>query len=321
MLYLDEKNIKEMGIDWDRTISVIEEAVKCLYWNETAQPIKPYLRYKEPQNRIIAMPAYVGGKVDRAGIKWIASFPDNINKGIPRAHSITILNEADSGVPISITNTAMLSIIRTASVSGLIIKYYKKYRELKNTTIGIIGWGPIGQYHLDMCMNLLGDSISKIYINDLKGIDNINLSAKDMKKVAVTDNWQEVYLNSDIFITCTASKDRYIDIEPGEGSLLLNVSLRDYKKEIFPFIKESIIVDDWEEVCRENTDIEMFHKECGLNQDSSISIKEIVCEEGMKNFSRDIPIMFNPMGMAVFDIAIASYYYDLAVENNIGTIL
>lgn len=321
MLYLDNENMKEMGIDWDRTISVIEETVKCLYWNEVAQPIKPYLRYKEPQNRIIAMPAYVGGKVDRAGIKWIASFPDNIHKGIPRAHSVTILNEADSGVPISITNTAMLSIIRTASVSGLIIKYYKKYRELKNITIGIIGWGPIGQYHLDMCMNLLGDSISKIYIYDIKGVDNINLPAKQMKKIVVADNWQEVYLNSNIFITCTASKDRYIDIKPSEGSLLLNISLRDYKKEIFPFIKESIIVDDWEEVCRENTDIEMFHKECGLNRDLSISIKEIVCEEGMKNFSRDIPILFNPMGMAVFDIAIASYYYDLAVENNIGKIL
>lgn len=321
MLYLDEKNIKEMGIDWDRTISVIEETVKCLYRNETAQPIKPYLRYKEPQNRIIAMPAYVGGKVDRAGIKWIASFPDNINKGIQRAHSVTILNEADSGVPISIINTSMLSIIRTVSVSGLIIKYYKKYRELKNTTIGIIGWGPIGQHHLDMCINLLGDSISKIYIYDLKGIDKLNLSAKDMKKVVVTDNWQEVYLNSNILITCTASKDRYIDIKPSNGSLLLNVSLRDYKKEVFPFIKESIIVDDWEEVCRENTDIEMFHKECGLNQDSAISIKKIVCEEGMKNFSRSIPIMFNPMGMAVFDIAIASYYHDIAVENNIGKIL
>lgn len=321
MLYLDEKNINEIGINWKKTISVIEETVKCMDRNETVQPIKPYLRYKEPQNRIIAMPAYVGGKVDRAGIKWIASFPDNIHKGIPRAHSVTILNAADSGVPISIINTAMLSIIRTASVSGLIIKYYKKYRKPKNVTIGIIGWGPIGQYHLAMCMNLLGPLVSKIFIYDIKGIDNLNLSSEDLDKVVVTDNWQKVYLNSDIFITCTASKDRYIRMRPGEGSLLLNVSLRDYKKEIFPFVKEAIIVDDWEEVCRENTDIEMFHKECGLNQDATISLREVVCNEGMKNFSRDIPIMFNPMGMAIFDIAIASYYYDLAVENNIGTIL
>lgn len=319
MLYLDEGNIKELGINWDKTISVIEDTVRCLYKGETVQPIKPYLRYKNAQNRIIAMPAYVGGKVDKAGIKWIASFPDNIYRNVPRAHSVTILNQADSGIPLSIINTAMLSIIRTASVSGLLIKYYKEYREVKNTTIGIIGWGPIGQHHLDMCIDQLGDSINKIYIYDLKGIDVINLSGETRKKVVVTDNWEEVYRNSNIFITCTASKDRYINTEPVKGSLLLNVSLRDYKKEVFPFIKNSIIVDDWEEVCRENTDIEMFHKECGLNENSVISIKEIVCEDSMKYFPDNIPIMFNPMGMAIFDIAIASYYYDIAIKNNIGT--
>lgn len=321
MLYLDEKDMKEMGINWDKTISVIEETVKYLYQNKTVQPIKPYLRYKNPKNRIIAMPAYVGGKIDKAGIKWIASFPDNICRNIPRAHSVTILNDTDSGVPISIINTAMISVIRTASVSGLIMKYYMKYRSLKNITLGIIGWGPIGQHHLDMCMHLLGNSIAKIYIYDLKGVSNINLSPKDMKKVVIADKWQEVYQNSDIFFTCTVSEERYIDQKPANGCLLMNVSLRDYKKEIFPFVKESIIVDDWDEVCREDTDIEIFHKEFGLNKDSSISIMEIVCEEGMKKFLRDSPIMFNPMGMAVFDIAMASYYFDQAVENKIGTFL
>lgn len=319
MLYLDEGNIKEIGINWDKTISVIEDTVKCLYGKDTAQPIKPYLRYKDAKNRIIAMPAYVGGKINKAGIKWIASFPDNIYRNIPRAHSVTILNEADSGIPLSIINTAMLSIIRTASVSGLLIQYYKKYREIENTTIGIIGWGPIGQYHLDMCLDQLGDSISRIFIYDLKSINISNLSNENQRKVVVTDNWKEVFENSNIFITCTASKDRYIDIKPVEGSLLLNVSLRDYKKEIFPFIKNSIIVDDWEEVCRENTDIEMFHRECGLNESSITSIMEIVCEDKIKYFSSDIPIMFNPMGMAIFDIAIASYYFDIAMKENIGT--
>lgn len=57
----------------------------CLANNEFAQPIKPYLRYNNLKNRIIAMPAYAGGECDMAGIKWIASYPDNINQ-IGRAH-------------------------------------------------------------------------------------------------------------------------------------------------------------------------------------------------------------------------------------------
>ena len=321
MLYLDEKDIENIGIEWINTISVIEETVKYLYENETVQPIKPYLRYKNIQNRIIAMPAYVGGKINRAGIKWIASFPENICKGLPRAHSVTILNQADSGVPISVINTAMVSIIRTVSVSGLIIKQYIKHRKHKNISIGIIGFGPTGQYHLKMCIELLENYISKIFIYDLNGIENLQLSTDIIDKIVIVDNWQDVYTNSDILITCTTSKSRYIDIKPNQGSLLLNVSLRDYKTNVYPFVKDSIIVDDWSEVCRENTDIEMFHKECGLNAKSCKTITEIICEDELKRYPAETPIMFNPMGMAVFDIAIASYFYDIAMENDRGTIL
>lgn len=321
MLYLDGKDIESIGIEWTNTISVIEETVKYLYENETVQPIKPYLRYKNIQNRIIAMPAYVGGKINRAGIKWIASFPENICKGLPRAHSVTILNEADSGVPISVINTAMVSIIRTVSVSGLIIKQHIKHRKHKNISLGIIGFGPIGQYHLKMCIELLEKYISKIFIYDLNGIENLQLFTDVIDKIVIVDNWQDVYTNSDILITCTTSKSRYIDIKPNQGSLLLNVSLRDYKTNVYPFVKDSIIVDNWAEVCRENTDIEMFHKECGLNAKSCKTITEIICEDELKRYPAETPIMFNPMGMAVFDIAIASYFYDIAKENDRGTIL
>lgn len=61
MLYLNEKDIIQLGIDWSEIINVIENTVYCLNNNEYVQPVKPYLRYRNPKNRIIAMPAFVGG--------------------------------------------------------------------------------------------------------------------------------------------------------------------------------------------------------------------------------------------------------------------
>ena len=139
MLLLNEDHIKEIGIDWHKTVGVINHAVMQLQGNDFAQPIKPYLRYRDKKNRIIAMPAFVGGDINMAGIKWIASFPGNIKKGIPRAHSVVILNDADTGAPVSIIHTALLSIIRTASVSGLILSCFEKNRDLQDITIGIVG--------------------------------------------------------------------------------------------------------------------------------------------------------------------------------------
>ena len=131
MIYLNENDLKNIGVNWNEVVDTIEKATRCLADKDYSQPIKPYLRYGDLKNRIIAMPAFVGGDINKAGIKWIASFPDNINNNIPRAHSVVILNNADTGKPEAIVNTAKLSMIRTAGVTGSIIRAYKKTR-MKN---------------------------------------------------------------------------------------------------------------------------------------------------------------------------------------------
>ncbi|RAP31091.1 2,3-diaminopropionate biosynthesis protein SbnB [Brevibacillus laterosporus] len=321
MRYLHEKDLLTIGMNWDETTSVIEEAVKCLHQNDFAQPIKPYLRYGQEQNRIIAMPAFVGGTINQAGIKWIASFPNNIQQGVPRAHSVTILNNADNGVPEAVVNTALLSVIRTASVSGMIIKHYDRVRNLKDITVGIIGWGPIGQYHFKMVTALLGDRIKNIYLFDLRPIDSQTIDSSFKDKVIIAKSWEEAYKNSDIFMTCTVSKAPYIDVKPKTGALLLNVSLRDFTTDIYPHVKDSIIVDSWEEVCRENTDIESMHLQCGLQKENTQSIINVVCDDAMNNYREDQAIMFNPMGMAVFDISMGHYFLRKAEELKVGQLL
>lgn len=321
MIYLNEKDIKEIGINWQKCAETIQEAVFCFHAQDVVQPIKPYLWFKNPKNRIISMPAFLGGSFDIAGIKWIASFPDNIKMNLPRASSIVVLNDSETGVVLSAINASLLSVIRTASVSALVIKYFLGAREYKKITIGIIGWGPIGQYHLKMCEEILGNTISKIFLYDLRNINMEKIDFGKKKRIVIAKGWMEAYVESDIFITCTVSKERYIDKKPKPGSLLLNVSLRDYKLDIFPFVKNSIIVDNWEEVCREDTDIETFHKVKGLEKSDTKSIVDIVVNNCLKSYEKNDPIMFNPMGMAIFDIAIAKYYFDLAKEKNIGLIL
>lgn len=318
MIYLNEKHIKQIGINWEETIDVIEDTVRCLARNDYAQPIKPYLRYRDLKNRIIAMPAFLGGSINMAGIKWISSFPDNINKKIPRAHSVTVLNNSDTGEPVGIINTALLSVIRTASVSGLMIRYFEKARELKKIKIGIVGFGPIGQYHLKMCSNLLDSNIEQVFLYDINNID-INIIDKEIRdKVIIVNNWQKAYEDADIFITCTVSKASYIDEKPKPESLHLNVSLRDYKTSVFEWFRKAIVVDDWDEVCREKTDIEIMHLEKGLSKEQTFSICDVVMNNCLELFFDGNPILFNPMGMAVFDIAIATYYYNLALKKLIG---
>ncbi len=321
MRYLNDETISGLNLNWHDNIQVIADAVQCISVQDTAQPVKPYLRYGNPRNRIIAMPAFIGGNINKSGIKWIASFPDNINKGLPRAHSVTILNDADTGVPVGIVNSGSLSAIRTASVSGFVLKLFIQQRKPERLKIGIVGFGPIGRHHLNMCHALLDDRIEEISIYDLLPIREELIPGAVREKVTVAGSWEQAYSNADVFITCTVSKDRYIDHKPKAGSLHLNVSLRDYKPEVFASFRKGIIVDNWEEICRENTDIEIFHKTNGLQKNDVKEIQHLLTNNFFSYLNDDDPIMFNPMGMAVFDIAMADRFLKLAQEADAGWLL
>lgn len=321
MIYLNNENINALNQSWERNIAVIKAATECIGVKDTVQPIKPYLRYGDSKNRIIAMPAFVGGTINKSGIKWIASFPDNIRKGIARAHSVIVLNEAETGIPVGILNSGSISAIRTASVSGFMVQQFLEQRPSENLTIGIVGFGPIGQYHLSMCQALFGDKIAHVLLYDLSKIDQDAIPEEVKEKVTIVQNWEQAYSSADIFITCTVSKDRYIDKKPKNGSLHLNVSLRDYKTDVFKWFKNAMVVDDWEEVCRENTDIEMFHKTNGLDREEVTMIHDLLSKDYLASIDAEQAVMFNPMGMAAFDIAMANHYVSLAHETQTGVLL
>ncbi|MNY66164.1 hypothetical protein D3C86_2035440 [compost metagenome] len=101
---------------------------------------------------------------------------------------------------------------------------------------------------------------------------------------------------------------------------MLNVSLRDYKPKALATVT-AVIVDDWDEVCRENTDIQQLHLEQGLARTGTRTITDVVVRRCLAEFAEDEPVFFCPMGMAVFDIATAVYYVKQAREQGLGTVL
>lgn len=312
--YLNINDINSLAPSWKMMVGVIEEAVNILASKDYVQPIKPYLRFGDPKNRIIAMPAYIGGHSNSVGIKWIASFPDNIKKNIPRASALTILNDFETGVPTAILSSNQLSGLRTAAVSGFVINKTREFLSSR-LKIGILGFGPIGQLHVKMVSEILKDQIEEIRVYDIHS----SAHPLDFPNVKFTSNWEETYLNADIVICCTTSPKRYIDKLPKPGSLHLNVSLRDY----FPDIvmqSSVIIVDNWEEVCRENTDIEQCAIQCGLNKKQTIALTELDrgYNQTLKNISNGY-VSFHPMGMAVFDIILSQFIYELAKKAQVGT--
>ncbi|MFC3799367.1 2,3-diaminopropionate biosynthesis protein SbnB [Cohnella sp. GCM10012308] len=317
MIYLHDGHIRSLGIDWGRLIGIVEAVVREREHGTCVSTAKTYLRYGDIRNRIIAMPAYVGGPFDLAGIKWVAGFPGNLVRGLPRASNAIVLNDAQTGIPFAFIRSALLNGLRAAAVSGLMLRAYMEARQPEEVSLGIVGWGPIGRLHLDMCADLLGARLKQVSLFDLRPIDSQTVPAEVRDIVTIESDWRAIYGSSDVFATCTVSSERYIDEAPPAGALLLNVSLRDYEPASV-FGKAIPVVDDWFEVCRENTDIERLHAACGLGEADARTLADVVCRDALLDMPPCMPIFFNPMGLGVFDIAIAADYAALATERGIG---
>lgn len=161
-----------------------------------------------------------------------------------------------------------------------------------------------------MLLSEYSSLISNIYIYDLRDVSVPQSQNVNIEKIS---NWKEKFSNVDIALTCTTSSNGYINLPPKQGSLHLNVSLRDYHYNMQKYFT-NIFVDNWDEVCRANTDIEVMHNKNNLSKESVIEISSL--ED--TSITKDDISFFCPMGMACFDIAIAEYFYNRSNNMSLG---
>lgn len=87
LLLLRGNEIEQLLTGQETTIlESVQRAYQAHAHQQTIMPTDGYLRFPgKEKERIIAKVAYLGGDFELAGIKWIASFPGNIEHGMERA--------------------------------------------------------------------------------------------------------------------------------------------------------------------------------------------------------------------------------------------
>ena len=81
-------------------------------------PKFPGMPKNGPDRRFMAMPAYLGGKHQLAGMKWYGSNIENKEKGLPRSILMMMLNDKDTGAPLALMSANLLSSYRTGGCPG-----------------------------------------------------------------------------------------------------------------------------------------------------------------------------------------------------------
>src|SRR5207245_9140880 len=101
-------------------IHMVRDAYLAHADGQSFNPDSYFLQFPDkPDCRIIALPAYLGKNFDVAGLKWIASYPANIQRGFPRASAVLVLNSSETGYPFAILESSITSAARPAHCASL----------------------------------------------------------------------------------------------------------------------------------------------------------------------------------------------------------
>src|SRR5438094_1230941 len=219
-------------------IRIVREAYLAHAEGQSVNPDSFFLRFPEkPDCRIIALPAYIGNGFDVAGLKWIASYPGNVRRGFPRASAVLVLNSYETGYPLAILESSIISAARTAASAALAAHWLNGQSPLAHS-LGIVGTGFIARYVYDFLVDT-GWAIEEVRLYDRSPLDrekfrNTACRLEQHRTVTVCPDVAQLVRGCDLIVFTTVASTPHIrDVSLFEHNpLVLHVSLRDLAPEI-----------------------------------------------------------------------------------------
>ena len=328
ILFLNNKAMDELGVsDMKAVINDVERVYRLTQEGDVITPGKCVMRWGstvEDENvlgRINAMPGYIGGEYNMAGIKWIGSGPQNYKKGLPRASVTVILNDPDTKLPLCVADGTEVSTKRTGASGGVAIKLLAKSDA---SVMLICGAGAQAPTQLEAA--LIGrPTIKTVYVYDIKKENAERFAKATMEKypginAEVVENLEQAVRESDIIDCVTLATEPFIKGEwLKKGSLVMNMA--DFEVDYECIERSSkVVVDYWENVKHRMISTVAFMWRDGKLKDEDIhaELGEILNGTKSPRENDDEIIYFNAVGAGIMDIAVTARCYKNALKSGKG---
>lgn len=362
LLWLSEPDMIEAGVtDSARCVDVMEETLILLdkgdyrmagasanshgaQVNFPDNPEHEGMPANGPDRRFMAMPAYLGGRFNGAGVKWYGSNAENRANGLPRSIHVFVLNDAVTGAPKAIMSANLLSAYRTGAVPAVGVKHLA----VENAeTVGIIGPGV-------MSRTILASSITQR--PSIKTVKIKGRSAGSTEKAAqwirdrfenldvqIVDSEQEAIEGSDILIAGTSTSPDGPQAFPyfkrewlKPGALVLCPAAARFDDDFVKSDESNLVLDYdglYKEWFQENGPDVTYERLLGipgnrwwdmveegtLPQEKLHNIGAIAAGKAPGRENDEQIFFYSIGGMPVEDVSWATEVYENALEKGIGT--
>lgn len=315
-MYLSRADVESVGLPIAEIIKAVEEVFREKGNGRTEMPPKPGI-HPVKDSFIHAMPAYVS-EMKAAGMKWVSGFPDNYRRGLPYISGLLILNDPDTGIPMSVMDCTWITAMRTGAATAVAARYLARK---SSSTMGMLGCGVQGRTNLE-AIKVAFPGLSTVSAYD---IDSKVLSryANDMArehgvKVIPVDSPRMAIEGSDIVVSAgPILKHPSPVIEPSwfkKGGFACPLDFDSYWRDDAMQSVDKFCTDDKDQI--------EYYKAVGYFAGIPrvhADLGEIVTGRKTARENDDERIMSMNLGVAIEDMATAIRIYERAKSKGIGT--
>ncbi len=319
MLFLNKQDITAI----DRQL--IQDAVFNAYtlMNNGNYNMPDRTHVQDGDNTLLLMPCF---SETYFATKLVSVFPSAVEKGLPAVNGIMTLADNTSGKPLAIMDGAAVTAERTGAVGGLGGAYLT---DTGLKTAGIFGAGVQGYSQARYL--LLNRKIDTLFVGDLYPEAAQSMAdrlAVDFPGVEfrVAAGADELVVDSELVIAATTSTSPLFsdDTDLVKGKTFISIgSFRPDMKE-FPdaVIKtaDKIYVDTLF-AAKESGDICKPLKQGIVKKENIRTFADLIKETTPGKKIGSQTIFFKSVGMALFDLTVASALYEFAKKKQMGVTL
>ena len=318
LLYLSQADVDAVGLPMDKIVDALEIAFREKGEGRTEMPPKPGIHPGGADNFIHAMPAYIPA-LKSAGIKWVSGFTENYRRGLPYISGLLILNDAETGLPISVMDCVWITAMRTGAATAVAARYLARP---ESSVVGALGCGVQGRSNVE-ALNVIFP-LKRVMAYDVNE-KALHLYAEEIGtrfglEVVPVKTPRDAVRGCDIVITAgPILKKPHATIKAGwleEGAF---ASLVDFDSYWHPEAMQEAA-----KFCTDDTSQLRYYQSAGYFQGIPpvhADLGELVSGKKKGRETRVERTMTANLGLAIDDMAVAPLIYEKALEKGIGTLL
>jgi ornithine cyclodeaminase len=307
--YLNGLDIAELALQDDEILDAVEAGLAAQGRGETViEPRVHLIPTPEFHGHFNVLRGYIGGEINRAGVKIVGDYVDNYKHGLPSEIGMLALFDPRTGIPRALLDATTLTDMRTGAVTAIGAKYLARKDSKVLAHIGARGTAYWNVRLLDRFFDF--DEI-RVHSRRTESREAFARKLSDDlgKPVRALDNWEDTVRDADIVVEASRLTEptpllKTDWIKP--GALVVPYGTMSAVELSLTDIMTKLVVDDWGQCKAGQFGALRAHVEAGKLSEDTLHAEMGQIVAGLKPGRErdDETILFWHRGLSLSDIAL-----------------